>query len=73
MRSDALEISGLVIDGLNESETIGMPLISASKIIGKPSKARVCGSELAWSIAQRDADSGRSLILLDGGHPETVA
>jgi N-acetylglucosaminyldiphosphoundecaprenol N-acetyl-beta-D-mannosaminyltransferase len=50
----------------------GMPLVWASKIIGAPLRARVCGSDLVWSIAQRAADSGRSLFLLGGGRPGTA-
>jgi N-acetylglucosaminyldiphosphoundecaprenol N-acetyl-beta-D-mannosaminyltransferase len=50
----------------------GMPLVWASKIIGAPLRARVCGSDLVWSIAQRAADSGRSLFLLGGGQPGTA-
>ena len=114
---DIVEISGLVVDNLDETGTVshidraladgrggwvvtansdfarlcsqrrdvrdliraadltladGMPLIWASRIRGTPLRARVCGSDLVWSIAQRAAESGYSLFLLGGGRPGTA-
>ena len=50
----------------------GMPLIWASRLQGTPLLARVCGSDLVWSIAERAAEEGRSLFLLGGGQPDTA-
>jgi len=44
----------------------GMPLIWASRMQGNPLPQRVAGSALVWEIAQRAAESGRSIYLLGG-------
>lgn len=45
----------------------GFPIIWLSKIIGKPLKQRVTGSDLTPGLAQRAAKEGLSLFLLGGG------
>ena len=49
----------------------GKPLIWASRIAGTPLPARVCGSDLIWSLSAAMADAGRSVYLL-GGEPGTA-
>jgi N-acetylglucosaminyldiphosphoundecaprenol N-acetyl-beta-D-mannosaminyltransferase len=48
----------------------GKPLIWASRIAGTPLPARVCGSDLIWSLSAAMAETGRSVYLL-GGEPGT--
>lgn len=50
----------------------GMPLIWASRILGRPLPGRVCGSDLVWSIGERAARDTLSIFLLGGGEPETA-
>jgi N-acetylglucosaminyldiphosphoundecaprenol N-acetyl-beta-D-mannosaminyltransferase len=45
----------------------GIPLMWASRLQGTPLPDRVAGSDLVWSIAERLAQSGRTLYLLGGG------
>ncbi len=49
----------------------GMPLVWASRIQGTPLKARVCGSDLVWTVAEQAEKHGLSLFLLGGGRPDT--
>jgi N-acetylglucosaminyldiphosphoundecaprenol N-acetyl-beta-D-mannosaminyltransferase len=49
----------------------GKPLIWASRISGRPLPARVCGSDLIWSLSAAMAAAGRSVYLL-GGEPGTA-
>ena len=45
----------------------GFPIVWLSKIIGKPLKQRVTGSDLTPALAARAASEGLSLFLLGGG------
>lgn len=49
----------------------GMPLIWASRILGKPLPQRVAGSHLIFSLSAAAAASNRSIFLL-GGNPGTA-
>jgi N-acetylglucosaminyldiphosphoundecaprenol N-acetyl-beta-D-mannosaminyltransferase len=46
----------------------GMPLIWASRLLGRPLPERVTGSSLLWSLTAAAADAGISIFLL-GGRP----
>lgn len=55
---------------LRESEIVtadGFPIVWLSKIVGKPIKARVAGSDLVPALAKRIAGEELSLFLLGGG------
>ncbi|QFU77167.1 WecB/TagA/CpsF family glycosyltransferase [Halioglobus maricola] len=45
----------------------GFPIVWLSRIMGKPLKERVCGSDLVPALAERAAQDGLSLFLLGGG------
>ena len=47
----------------------GMPLVWASRLLGRPVPERVTGSDLAWRLAERAAEEGRSIYLLGGSGP----
>lgn len=47
----------------------GMPLVWASRLLGRPVPERVTGSDLAWDLAARAAERGRSIHLLGGAGP----
>lgn len=51
----------------------GFPIIWLSKIIGKPLKQRVTGSDLTPGLARRAAGEGLSLFLLGGGEGVAAA
>jgi N-acetylglucosaminyldiphosphoundecaprenol N-acetyl-beta-D-mannosaminyltransferase len=44
----------------------GMPLVWASRLMGRPVPERVTGSDLSWELAARAAEEGRSVYLLGG-------
>jgi N-acetylglucosaminyldiphosphoundecaprenol N-acetyl-beta-D-mannosaminyltransferase len=46
----------------------GMPVIWASRLAGTPLPARVCGSDLVWSLSRGLAEDRRSVYIL-GGEP----
>lgn len=50
----------------------GMPVVWASRLLGKPLKARVAGVDLFESLMQRSADKGWRVYLL-GAREEVVA
>jgi exopolysaccharide biosynthesis WecB/TagA/CpsF family protein len=51
----------------------GFPIIWLSKIMGKPLKQRVTGSDLTPALASRAAKEGLSLFLLGGGEGVAAA
>ena len=51
----------------------GFPIIWLSKIMGKPLKQRVTGSDLTPALASRAASEGLSLFLLGGGEGVAAA
>jgi N-acetylglucosaminyldiphosphoundecaprenol N-acetyl-beta-D-mannosaminyltransferase len=51
----------------------GFPIIWLSKIVGKPLKQRVTGSDLTPALAARAAKEGLSLFLLGGGEGVAAA
>jgi N-acetylglucosaminyldiphosphoundecaprenol N-acetyl-beta-D-mannosaminyltransferase len=50
----------------------GMPVVWASRLAGTPLPARVCGSDLIWSLSGALAADGRSIFVL-GGEPAAPA
>jgi N-acetylglucosaminyldiphosphoundecaprenol N-acetyl-beta-D-mannosaminyltransferase len=53
----------------------GMPLIWASRLVGKPLPERVAGSRMVWSICESASARSQSIFLLggDGGVAERAA
>jgi len=49
----------------------GMPLVWASRLMGRPLPERVAGSDLVWSLSRAVARRGGSVFLL-GGDPGTA-
>lgn len=50
----------------------GMPIVWASRILKTPLPARVCGSDLVWSVAAASEANQLSVFLLGGGRPGTA-
>lgn len=46
----------------------GFPILWLSRIVGRPLKQRVCGSDLVPALAERCAEAGLSMFLLGGAN-----
>ena len=65
-----------LLDVLRSSDMVtadGFPIVWLSKIMGKPLKQRVTGSDLTPALAVRAAQEGLSLFLLGGGEGVAAA
>ena len=65
-----------LLDVLRNSDLVtadGFPILWLSRIIGRPLKQRVCGSDLVPALAARASREGLSLFLLGGGEGEARA
>jgi len=65
-----------LLEVLRTSEMVtadGFPILWLSKIIGKPLKARVTGSDMVPALATRAAQEGLSLYLLGGAEGSAAA
>ena len=60
-----------IINGCDLINADGMPVVWASRLVGKPLKARVTGVDLFYALMKRSAQRGWRVYLL-GARPEVV-
>ncbi len=59
-----------LLDVLRNSDLVtadGFPVVWLSRLVGRPVRQRVCGSDLVPALASRVRDEGLSIFLLGGG------